>query len=106
MLTQEQVAQAIIITNIIEWDQTIIICCPRMDMAAAVLDRIYQLHDTLPDWIKHKLVYRQKRSAQFENGTRIILASDPCHLRGLAVSRAYIHDELRRSEEHTSELQS
>lgn len=98
-MTEEQVAQALIITSLIEHDKAIAICCPQQKWCMNILQAFYALHEELPNYLKVPLIRQQKLSAELDNGTRIYTASNLCNLRGIALNRAYVHEELSGNEE-------
>lgn len=98
MVTEERVAQSIILTSIYNSYKSIAIICPRMDMCKRVLQHFYKLHNELPEYLQVKLTRRMKESAELENGTRIILMSNSHYGCGVALSTAYVHNDFKTDE--------
>lgn len=84
--------------------QIIGICFPKQAMARDFIVQLKRAYDTMPSYIRPGIYHTNSTRLEFDNSSRIFGASHPCHLRGMMLSFAAIHemmpaDELKEFED-------
>lgn len=85
--------------------QIIGVCFPKRAMGCDFMVQLKRVCDTIPSYVRPGIYSSNQTRLEFNNSSRIFVASNSCHLRGMMLSLAAIHESTPADEleefEHT-----